>query len=575
MAREIPWYEKSLQAGGIASVFDNLPDWEPDDDRSALMMSYQPGDIERAGGVVSDEPGVGYVGSKSQYIPEPTEARSALMMGYRPGLIEQAGGVVSGEPGIGYVGGRKRTELSPSEKLAAFYKNRPSTPSMGDDQFPGGDFGDDPLFNYSDEDVIGVYPHERALADDSYFAGDAGLRQVGMTAGQQENRRIAARAKAAGEVRKFSDRPMPGYEDITQEDWYTPPQEREAAEKGVPVEEEKKKSYWDQLEENVLRNPEKEADTVMTQYMDQFIRETLGGMAFDSLDPFQQQQFMGLVQEWRKNLIKEKTADIQRENARLKLIGEKRKAEKKGVDDLRETSLNLLEAKRKEIDYLNETLDNAPEFAVNSMGLRPDEAGYKRAKTKGLRDIEEQFGSTRKILESGGIGMKRKKDDSLRSDGTEKGPGFLGTLQRPDGKVSTELSIGVSFDGKEMEIPTLVPTLTKEEINFLLNAGEGTKLPQSIKKKAVEHAKKRIKQGLSPFKEGTLGKEKLSDRIAMFSKEERNMAYAQALKDLKLTHKKSLFDFSPKEQSAIPQKVLEVLENMREEVGVTPSLGAL
>ena len=92
----------------------------------------------------------------------------------------------------------------------------------------------------------------------------------------------------------------------------------------------------------------------------------------------------------------------------------------------------------------------------------------------------------------------KKESGDKRADGTQKGPGFLGTLKRPDGKVSTELSIGVNIDGKETEIPTLVPTLTEEEREHLINGGGVT---ERIAKKAVAHAKKRIAEGKSPFKE--------------------------------------------------------------------------
>ena len=85
-----------------------------------------------------------------------------------------------------------------------------------------------------------------------------------------------------------------------------------------------------------------------------------------------------------------------------------------------------------------------------------------------------------------------------RLDGTKKGLGFLGELKRPDGAVSTELSIGVNFDGKEREIPALVPTLTKQEVDYLLNGGKPTK---EIVRKAVEHARGRISSGKSPFAE--------------------------------------------------------------------------
>jgi hypothetical protein len=91
-----------------------------------------------------------------------------------------------------------------------------------------------------------------------------------------------------------------------------------------------------------------------------------------------------------------------------------------------------------------------------------------------------------------------------RADGTEKGRGFLGELKRPDGRVSTELSVGVTIDGRDMEIPSLVPTLNKKEIDYLLATPEGpamwkTPMGKQVLNKAVAHAKDRIAQGKSPF----------------------------------------------------------------------------
>jgi len=83
-----------------------------------------------------------------------------------------------------------------------------------------------------------------------------------------------------------------------------------------------------------------------------------------------------------------------------------------------------------------------------------------------------------------------------RENGTFKGPGFLGELKRPDGGISTELSIGVEIDGQETEIPLLVPGLSKKEIDLLLSDGEPT---DSMVDKAVEHARNRMAQGKSPF----------------------------------------------------------------------------
>jgi len=94
--------------------------------------------------------------------------------------------------------------------------------------------------------------------------------------------------------------------------------------------------------------------------------------------------------------------------------------------------------------------------------------------------------------------VRSRPDYGSRINGTPKGPGYLGELQRPGGGFSTELSIGVNLDGKETLIPALVPTLDKSEIDYLLNGGKPTK---AIIDKAVKHAIERQKKGLNPFKE--------------------------------------------------------------------------
>lgn len=59
------------------------------------------------------------------------------------------------------------------------------------------------------------------------------------------------------------------------------------------------------------------------------------------------------------------------------------------------------------------------------------------------------------------------------------------------------------MDGQEVEVPTLVPTLTPEETNLMVtDVIPGRKqVPEPIMKKAIEHARGRIGQGLSPFAE--------------------------------------------------------------------------
>ena len=95
-------------------------------------------------------------------------------------------------------------------------------------------------------------------------------------------------------------------------------------------------------------------------------------------------------------------------------------------------------------------------------------------------------------------------DYGKRTDGSAKGKGFFGELKRPSGGVSTEISIGVGLNGKETNIPLIVPTLTRSELNYLLKADPNSKtffdkMPPAIIEKAVDHAAMRIENGKSPF----------------------------------------------------------------------------
>lgn len=89
--------------------------------------------------------------------------------------------------------------------------------------------------------------------------------------------------------------------------------------------------------------------------------------------------------------------------------------------------------------------------------------------------------------------------EEFRPDLTKKGMGYMGALKRPDGGVSTELSIGVDFGRGETLIPTLVPTLAPDEVVYLLSKPPEDPIPRQILDKAVSHAKQRLSQGLSPF----------------------------------------------------------------------------
>lgn len=89
-----------------------------------------------------------------------------------------------------------------------------------------------------------------------------------------------------------------------------------------------------------------------------------------------------------------------------------------------------------------------------------------------------------------------------RTDGTLKGSGYFGPLKMADGNTATEISVGVEYDGKEVEIPTLVPTLSAKEKKWLLDGNDprtNTETGKKIMEKAIEHANKRISEGKSPF----------------------------------------------------------------------------
>lgn len=115
-------------------------------------------------------------------------------------------------------------------------------------------------------------------------------------------------------------------------------------------------------------------------------------------------------------------------------------------------------------------------------------------------DIATEDGQTFRLFDY----SKPNPNWGKRTDGTQKGNGYLGVLKRPDGGVSTEISVGVNLDGKEMDIPSLVPTLDQKEQAYLLNNKLSpslwkTPIGQRIMQKAVDHAKSRIASGKSPY----------------------------------------------------------------------------
>jgi hypothetical protein len=96
--------------------------------------------------------------------------------------------------------------------------------------------------------------------------------------------------------------------------------------------------------------------------------------------------------------------------------------------------------------------------------------------------------------------LAKDHPNSRRPDGTAKGSGWLGPHKTESGSDVTEYSIGVKIDGQEMDIPTLVPGLSEEEVKQLLMAAEYDSFPNAvIVNKAIRHARKMMKEGKGVF----------------------------------------------------------------------------
>lgn len=86
-----------------------------------------------------------------------------------------------------------------------------------------------------------------------------------------------------------------------------------------------------------------------------------------------------------------------------------------------------------------------------------------------------------------------------RMDGTRKGNGFLGQLLRPDGDISSELSFDFDHGGKSIFAPLIVPTMSKDQLDRLLNTPDGAKIDRDIYDTAQQHAIERTLRGKSTF----------------------------------------------------------------------------
>lgn len=161
--------------------------------------------------------------------------------------------------------------------------------------------------------------------------------------------------------------------------------------------------------------------------------------------------------------------------------------EKKSRDLANQTAEeNLAAAKQKHADYL--------------AGLAADktltDTERKAKEIKANLDLQD---FTQALSEQNPKWQPNEND--VRHNSSElKGTGAKGVIDMTDGSgnVMTELSVGVNIDGKNVEIPAIVPDLNSDEMEYL-KAGGDPRTSQSIMKKAIDSATARMANGQSPF----------------------------------------------------------------------------
>lgn len=147
----------------------------------------------------------------------------------------------------------------------------------------------------------------------------------------------------------------------------------------------------------------------------------------------------------------------------------------------------------------NKAMEEIGKMTAGRAAAAQAEAARHNRATEAAADPFGLLGGASGPPATGDAGYGRRFNNG-QPGGAFKGDGFLGPLQRPDGSgVMSEYSIGVQIGGKETEIPTLVPTLTKQEVQTILTMKEGDKMPDSIVQKAVDFAKQRMAAGKDPF----------------------------------------------------------------------------
>lgn len=159
-------------------------------------------------------------------------------------------------------------------------------------------------------------------------------------------------------------------------------------------------------------------------------------------------------------------------------------------------------------DRVSETIFGIPVVASKGQYTKADIEFFRRHPEAGgyydMGDGESvEDGSPEGAPVQADVPQKPQGEYGLRPDGTPKGSGWLGPIEirMPDGStgVMTEYSVGVQINGKQTNIPSLVPTLTPEEVELMKTdiVPNGKPVPDAIVRKAADFARKRIARGLS------------------------------------------------------------------------------
>lgn len=129
---------------------------------------------------------------------------------------------------------------------------------------------------------------------------------------------------------------------------------------------------------------------------------------------------------------------------------------------------------------------------------------------KGLKEMKDGGKA-----QDGGKMSPPVRQDLMRPDGTMKDVGYYGKLKSPMGQTVTEYSIGVPILGNQMDVPTLVPGLTEQERQYILERADKAMpigrdaMGNAIANKAIQNAEQRVMKGMSPFYTSALEAERL------------------------------------------------------------------